>query len=409
MYQNSHPLGERSSEPASTSPQQQAQSPGASDFPVLRNAVEAFVVPERNRSQQQQTFAALADHFLDQAPREERRYAAVLLSSRADAPHSTVWKLAQDDLDIATPILSRSPVLTSVDLATLVDQGNTKMSAVIASRSDLTKALTEKLAAQDDQDILDALLQNASAPLVSKLIDTVLESATDKPEQMDLVAARTDTDAEALARLFLHLDTEQRQRALVICEARAALEAMLPGASAPVEAPSNDDIKLLEKYALSSQLDAFSAQLSALSHLPEDKIERVLNDKNGEAIVILLASLGLEEASIVRILMFAVPHIGSDYSAIKRLAALRSQLSPRTAQFMTRQWAHEAASVAGQEQLNMSLDVAPEPKPFSERSSEPRLTQSRSMAEPVARPAIKPEPVAFSRSRRLPIFGRRRG
>lgn len=414
-------------EPFQSAPERLSSLPHTlASFPILRSAVEEFVGVERNRPQLQHRFAALVDRFIDQASVEDRRYAAMLLAPRQDAPRSIILKLAHDEISVATPVLKSSPLLAEADLQALIACGNSAVTGVIASRADLTRPLIQTMLDQNDTSAVSILYANKAAPLIPDMVASVVAEPDNFPERADLLAQRNDTDAEALARLYLHLDPEQRERARVICQARAALEAMLPGAMAVEKTKTEDepqiDLHELEGYAVSQQIGEFVQALSDAAGLTTAQVRQILNDQEGSALVILLARLGIDQPAMVRLLLFVAPHLGTDFSALKRVSELRFKITDQTAQFIVRQWARDSW---GRDDADRALPSHGTSEIAVQRSAALQSAASRPIARPIprhetARVLADPQPrqeggsTAASAApraglRRMPIFGRRRG
>lgn len=429
MHQTARPLGP--SKPSQPAPDRLGGLPNPLDsFPILRSAVEEFVSVEHNRRSLQQRFAALADHFIEEASVEDRRYAAILLAPRQDAPRSTLLKLAHDEISVATPVLKSSPVLEEDDLRCLIIKNESAVNRVIAGRPGLSRSLIQLLLDQNDPSSVCLLYANETVPLIPDMVASVLAEPETFSERTALLASRSDTDAEALARLYMLLDSEQRARARVICEARATLEAMLPGAGALDHVdPSKEpliDLRELERRAVNQQFEAFTSALSEAAHLTKCQVTQILADREGSALVILLARLGIDQATLIRLLMFTAPHLGNDLGTLKRLGELRHKITDKTARFIVRQWSQDkwgsrdewgSRDKWGSDQVGRAAAAGKEGRAIAAASSAsqrpiPRRETARSLADPQPhseRAGTPHAPPTQQAMRRLTLFGRRRG
>ena len=307
-------------------------------FPVLRQAVDNFASQGRHRASEVVVFAELAERYLADANLADRRYVSALLATRADAPRRIVMRLAIDEPTVAAPVLSRSPQLRPKDLSDIITNQGADHRLAIAARTDLTSELVELLFEFDDERLIDRLLANPRAPIPLTRKNAMIVEASQTPDRAQTLAERQDTDAVSLARLFVHLTQDGRRRALMVCEARAALEAVLPGALSRPQQHAVGVGQHLEELALKADMTSFRAVLGDCAGLSEQTVDELINDQSGEPLALVLCSLGMTEASAITIFLFATPTIGNDYRAMQEIRRFYSDLSWRTAEFVVDTW-----------------------------------------------------------------------
>ncbi|MGH6763074.1 MAG: hypothetical protein ACRECW_15990 [Phyllobacterium sp.] len=128
---------------------------------LLAAAVSAFSINERPSAQERQQFNDLAIPLLAYASLRARRQAAAILSESALAPKELLLALADDLIEVAAPVLLRSPLLTSTDLAAVIESRGLGHARVIARRPLLDGDLLERLARFEDDIIDDSLSDRA--------------------------------------------------------------------------------------------------------------------------------------------------------------------------------------------------------------------------------------------------------
>lgn len=116
--------------------------------------------------------AIAADIFrilLKDASKQVRHTLSEQLSACGHAPHDVIMKLAQDDSDIAEPVLQFSPVLTDDDLLSIVQSTKevVKLCAV-ARRNHVTASISDVLVSTYDENVLRTLFTNDGASLSEK-------------------------------------------------------------------------------------------------------------------------------------------------------------------------------------------------------------------------------------------------
>ncbi len=109
----------------------------------------------------------------------EKRIRKILsdkLRSSDALPRSIAMRLAQDVEEVATPILQFSPVFTDQDLMLIIASASesAKLTA-IASRSTVSKPVSERLIETNDKDAVTALLGNHGAYIAEKSLMHVVD------------------------------------------------------------------------------------------------------------------------------------------------------------------------------------------------------------------------------------------
>lgn len=124
---------------------------------LLAAAVSAFSTSERPTAQERQQFSDLAIPLLAYASLRARRQAAATLSESALAPKELLLALADDLIEVAAPVLLRSPLLSSSDLSAVIENRGLGHARVIARRPVLDDELVRRLARFEDDIIDDSL------------------------------------------------------------------------------------------------------------------------------------------------------------------------------------------------------------------------------------------------------------
>src|SRR5829696_5264777 len=121
-----------------------------------------------------------------------RRALAEAFANAPEAPRHLVVALANDQSDIATLILSRSPVLPDADLVDCAALGGELVQTAIALRPTVSVAVSAALAEIASAASLAALAQNAGAAIPSTALARMVERHGDRPELREALLARAD-------------------------------------------------------------------------------------------------------------------------------------------------------------------------------------------------------------------------
>ncbi len=169
---------------------------------LLAAAVAGFTSLTRPGRYESQQFEDLALPLLETATPRARRQVSAILAQHDVAPRKLVLALANDSIEVAAPLLLRSPVLTTADLIDIVGQHGLSHARIIARRQPVDPLLLPILESFDDQLISQTLTAEpviSTAPVAAETsIADVQEahyvSATPvnkRPESKPAVTTRT--------------------------------------------------------------------------------------------------------------------------------------------------------------------------------------------------------------------------
>lgn len=108
------------------------------------------------------------------------------------APHQLVCELARDEIEVATPVLERSPVLTEVDLVKIAKtQGQPHLRA-IAKRATVSAPVTDVIIERGESGVLAEIAGNKAAELTNAGITILLRKACTDDNVRNALAKRGD-------------------------------------------------------------------------------------------------------------------------------------------------------------------------------------------------------------------------
>jgi|GEM_PF-770464 len=169
----------------------------------------------------------------DEKPRVRRALSRALAGSLS-APRDLLARLALDhDAGVFGPVVRRSTVLSTPDLAALMKQRQDRpFQNEIASREDLDEMLCARLVATGDEATLTVLINNHSAALSDDMINHLASRAVEIKSWRGALARRPGVSARLLRNLAAG-------RALMAADGDAghdpAARADLPGITDPLE------------------------------------------------------------------------------------------------------------------------------------------------------------------------------
>ena len=238
-----------------------------------------------------------------EAERDIRHRLAERLADADWAPSALINIMALDEIEIARPVIARSPVLQDHDLIRLLVQATLEHQIEIARRPRLPGAVVEAIISRDEPAVLTALASNETAEIspdaMGRLVDrsrdvVALRSplarhprlSSDLAEQLYLLVGRALRDT-LMARF--NLDPE-KMKAAVDEALRAAHRGDVEGDVGPVE--QDEDREEMERSLIE--------KLDSAGQLRPGYLLRVLREGRLQLFVMALARLGKFEPQQIR-------------------------------------------------------------------------------------------------------------
>jgi uncharacterized protein (DUF2336 family) len=243
-----------------------------------------------------------------------RRALSDVFASAQKAPRVVVHALAADQLDVALPVLSRSPLLFDDDLVDLIATGQPEMQVAIASRPLLSPPLAAAIAEVGSAEACLTVLENSDADIPQFSVDRIVERFGHLAPIRENLLARDGlpmaTRQALLSKLSQTLAGFVTARQWLGPEhaeyaAREACEKATVAMAA--DTPYDEIGALVQHLRQSGQLTAgmilrallsgnvvlFEEALAELSDVPLDRVTSYIHDKNISGFRALYCKAGL--------------------------------------------------------------------------------------------------------------------
>jgi uncharacterized protein (DUF2336 family) len=269
---------------------------------------------EETRRNAERALASLLD---DPSPLVRRAMASVLASS-PDAPHAIVSALAEDQSDIAALVLSRSPLLTEVELIDCAAVGDVFSQSAIALRAHVPSGLSAALAEIGACEASIALAVNPGADLPVFAMRRMIERFGDDAQLREALLSRpflpavvrsdlVDATAASLASFVVDREWLSNERAERICgEARDKANVTIVAEAdvadgrrgvralvAHLRQRERLTSSLVLRALLSGNRALLEASLCELSGVEEEKVAGLVRDFRGAGFTALYARAGM--------------------------------------------------------------------------------------------------------------------
>jgi uncharacterized protein (DUF2336 family) len=295
----------------------------------------------------------LKDLFLDLVATAEQAIRLRLSKTLAEvpwAPHELISLLAHDHIEIARPVVAKSPVLTDSDLIRLLVEASVEHKIEVARRPALGAQVAEAIVDQAEPDVVTALANNTTAQLsdrdLSRLVDLSERVASLRAPMIrhpglnvelaallygwvgealrGAIVARFPVDALALQRavtesvqdvrsdLGLSLGAEGAEKDRAID--RAAMERRVVE---KLEAAGQLRPGVLVRALNEGKLGLFMTALAALAGVSTEDVRSAIDAEQPDTLLVICTLAGIDKGAFPSIL-----------SMVRRLNATRPLPSP---------------------------------------------------------------------------------
>ena len=133
--------------------------------------------------------------------KEVRRSLAETVAGSPNLPPGIAGRMARDDIEVARPVLERSPVLGEAELAEIVRTHAMQYALAVAGRESLSETLSEILAETGHRDVAHRLVGNAGAKLSARTMKRIMADHEGDREIEDRLVRRPALSYEMVERL----------------------------------------------------------------------------------------------------------------------------------------------------------------------------------------------------------------
>lgn len=279
-----------------------------------------------------------------------RRTVSACLADMPNTPRDLIRLLANDDIEIAYPILTTSGVLNDEDLVEVIRHRTMEHQLAVSIRRNLNENVSNALVETGDENVIRSLLKNSDAKISRATMEYLVEESKRTDSFQEPILRRRDIDPDLVTRMFEWVSTILRQ--LIIDDwdlDPATIDSLLERATArEVQAAAYDARELSKSQQLAENLDTigkmtpetmltvlqegevalFIAMFTKFTALDETFVRRMLFEHNGNALAITCKAGGIGKAIFASI--FALTRQTSKVSEKQLRSETRKCLSVYT-------------------------------------------------------------------------------
>jgi len=251
------------------------------------------------------------------------------LAQSSSAPRELVITLANDEIEVARPVLMESDLLRDPDLIEIIRNRGRQHQISIARRRDVSEPVSEALTETDDEDVIKTLLENPNARIAEATMAYLVEESKRVDSFQEPLVNRLDLPQDLAKKLYWWAAAALRQKILEDfdidpTELDDALEGSAGEATEADESAAQDKAssaatqlakRLGEEHAITpetlikvlrkGETSLFEALFSELSGVAPPRIQRLIYDSGGEGVTIICRALEIPKQTFATIFMLS--------------------------------------------------------------------------------------------------------
>ena len=257
-----------------------------------------------------------------------RKALAERLSRVASAPHDVIVALANDDIDVAQPILMRSEALLDVDLIEIIRHRTLQHQLAIAMRRNLSEQVSDALVDAGSHDVVKTLLENPDSRISEATMGYLVEQSRRVDSFQEPLVCRQDLPVALAKKLYFWVSAALRQHILENFDidvptldeaaegaARDAAALVPPNGASEADRSAILARRLAESRQVSPRLlvqtlrqgeiPLFEALLSEMSGLRLRLVRRLLFEPGGEGLAVCCRGLDIDKPTFATIFLLS--------------------------------------------------------------------------------------------------------
>jgi uncharacterized protein (DUF2336 family) len=280
---------------------------------------------ERLSEQERAHISDIMNKLISDVEMKVRTTLSQKLSKSDTAPHELVTLLANDEIDVARPILTKSRVLSDPDLLVIIEQRSKEHLLSITEREEISPLVSDLLIEFGDEDVIEQLVRNTDAQISKEALALLVEESKRVDRFQEPLLSRQDLPSELAHKMFWWVSAALRRHILenfeidahqldleIESSAREHLqdinvpefgETHADRLAAHLAAKNELNEKLLVQSLKSRQIRLFLAGLSIKSGLDTQSLGRFIHSKNTEAMAIICKALNFDRNSFSAIFL----------------------------------------------------------------------------------------------------------
>lgn len=139
-----------------------------------------------------------------------RKIVSTRISAAPDVPADLVLMLANDDIEVAFPVLSKCALLRDEDLIEIIRQRAVEHQLAISIRHNVSEKVSDALVQDGDENVIKSLLENSGARISSKTMEYLVDESERVNIYQEPILRREDLDPQFAKRMYMWVSAALR-------------------------------------------------------------------------------------------------------------------------------------------------------------------------------------------------------
>ena len=329
---------------------------------LLREITEVFLDdPSSYNSTESQYFGEIMGKVAYDLERQVREELAAKLAAEAAAPPDLIKRLAGDEIEVARPVITESPVLQESDLIDIAESQGQEHLMAMTERTDIGERLSDVIVDKGDDRVVEGLVRNETAQIGRNTMEKVVARAESSEALQEPLVDRPDLPADLMKDMLAFVTEDIKNKILEQTNAvnSEKLDELLGDVGSKLENQAEmrnsgkskpemliatllatgqlNEAKLVE-LARQRQVPELICGLSELAELDIPTTRRAIMDRTGEGLAIVCKSCGFSQTTFSTLVNHVWPDSERSIEQSCTLIALYNQVTSETAQRVMRFW-----------------------------------------------------------------------
>ena len=294
---------------------------------LLREVTDLFLeAPESLKNNEVDQFGDIMGQIAYDLEMSVRQHLAERLAGVEAAPRGLVTKLANDEIEVARPVLRESGVLLDEDLLEIVKIRSQEYLLAVSVRENVSERVSDGLVARGDDTVLCSLAGNEGARLSRAAVETMMSRAEANEALHEPLVMRSDVPPDLLKKIYSHVSSALRDHILnsgldvsqvdgLMAETLDWFEeeekGYIPSPAEKfiirMEKMNQLNKELLLQLAQQGKIPEFIAGVARLGKLDMATASRAILDQGGEKLAVVCKAIDFDAAAFSHLLILTDP------------------------------------------------------------------------------------------------------
>ena len=149
-------------------------------------------------------------HLIHAAEMSVRQELSRKMAVMDNVPHELIVTLANDEIEVAHPILTKSELLHDSDLIEIIRHRTMQHQLSIAMRRTVSESVADALVENGDEDVIKTLLENSNAHISKATMEYLVDQSKRVNSYQNPLLTRPDLDPQLAKRMYMWVSAALR-------------------------------------------------------------------------------------------------------------------------------------------------------------------------------------------------------